>query len=417
LLGSLNMAAYLANLAPTGVVIAVLSIPAVFFAFSVLFARSAAPRLPPWATTLAFPTAWTSYEYLLSVVSPHGSFGSLAYSQVDFLPLIQLASLTGIWGITFVLTLIPSGMAVAWYCRQQSTRSLASITIVFSVGSLSLLYGWIRLAEPPSRPLLRVGLAVTDATIQYFRTEERPEALPVAEAYARRVRELAARGARVVVLPEKFVGITPSYLADVYQIFGDAARAGNAMVIAGLNLVGTPVWRNMAVVFSPEGRVLLDYDKAYPVPGIEREYKAGTHLGLIPAWQPPAGVAICKDMDFPGWSRRYGHAGIGVLFVPAWDFERDGRLHSRMAVLRGVEGGFAVIRSAQNGLLTVSDNHGRILAETASSQIPDALLIADIAPGWGRTIYSRFGDWFGWTSLLLLCIILYGAHGKSIVRR
>jgi apolipoprotein N-acyltransferase len=204
------------------------------------------------------------------------------------------------------------------------------------------------------------------------------------------------------VLPEKFVGVTPGYIDDVYRVLGDAARASNMMVVAGLNRVGLPVLRNTAVVFSPEGRVLLDYDKAYPVPGIEVGYEGGTRPGVIPAFQPPAGVAICKDMDFPNWTRRYARAGVGILFVPAWDFVRDARLHSRMAVLRGVEGGFAVVRAAQRGLMTVSDSHGRILAEGTSARIPDALLIADVAPGSGHTFYGRYGGWFGWIGILLL---------------
>jgi apolipoprotein N-acyltransferase len=411
LLGSLNMASYLATIVPIGVVIVVLMVPAVFFALSVLCARFADAKLPCWAGTLAFPAAWTSYEYLLSIVSPHGTFGSLAYSQTDFLLLIQIASIAGIWGITFVLTLVPSGIAAFWHHRQQSTHAFASLAIALSVGILSLAYGWTRLAEPNLSPPLRAGLAATDTTIRFFQTERREEALPVVEAYAQRIGELAAHGAQAVVLPEKFVGVTPGYVDDVYRILGDAARAGNVMVVAGLNRIGVPVLRNTAVVFSPEGRVLLDYDKAYPVPGIEVGYIAGTRQGFIPAFQPPAGVAICKDMDFPVWTRQY--EGVGILFVPAWDFVRDARLHSRMAVLRGVEGGFAVVRAAQKGLLTVSDSHGRILAEDTSARIPDALLIADVAPGRGHTFYSRFGDWVGWVGILLL----FSISSFSVARR
>jgi len=406
LFGSLNMASYLATLVPIGVVIAVLMVPALFFALSTLAARFAVRRIPSWAGVLAFPAAWTSYEYLLSILSPHGTFGSLAYSQTDFLPLIQIASATGIWGITFVLTLVPSGIATCWQHRQQRTRAFASLAIALCAGILSLAYGWTRLAEPNLNQPLRVGLAATDTSIRYFRTEKREEALPVVEAYAQRIGRLAAHGAQAVVLPEKFVGVTPDYVDDVYRILGEAARAGRVIAVAGLNRVGVSVLRNTAVVFSPEGQVLLEYDKAYPVPGIEVAYKVGTVPGFIPAFQPPAGVAICKDMDFPAWIRRYAQASTGILFVPAWDFVRDARLHSRMAVLRGVEGGFSVVRAAQRGLLTVSDSHGRILAEETSSQIPDTLLIADVAPGRGHTFYSRFGGWFGWAVILLLFGVL-----------
>ena len=49
-------------------------------------------------------------------------------------------------------------------------------------------------------------------------------------------------------------------------------------------------------------------------------------------------VAICKDLDYPPLGRAYARAEVGLLLVPAWDFQNDGWLHSRMAVMRGVEG-------------------------------------------------------------------------------
>ncbi|MGH7870359.1 MAG: nitrilase-related carbon-nitrogen hydrolase, partial [Candidatus Dormibacteraceae bacterium] len=118
------------------------------------------------------------------------------------------------------------------------------------------------------------------------------------------------------------------------------------------------------------------------------------------------GVEICKDMDFPKLSRTYGRADVGILFVPAWDFVRDGRLHSRMAVARAVENGFALVRCAADGLMTVSDYQGRIVAERASSRSSEELLVSKVGPGPGHTFYSRAGNWFAWVSLILLILIL-----------
>jgi apolipoprotein N-acyltransferase len=56
-------------------------------------------------------------------------------------------------------------------------------------------------------------------------------------------------------------------------------------------------------------------------------------------------MTICKDMDFPGLSREYGQDDTALLLVPAWDFELDGWLHGRMAILRGVESGFSIARA------------------------------------------------------------------------
>jgi hypothetical protein len=92
-------------------------------------------------------------------------------------------------------------------------------------------------------------------------------------------------------------------------------------------------------------------------------------------------VAICKDMDFPESFQDYGRYGAQILAVPAWDFGGDGRLHSRMAVLRGVENGFSIARVANRGVVTVYDAYGRILAERSSSGVAGALLVQNVSLG------------------------------------
>ncbi len=75
------------------------------------------------------------------------------------------------------------------------------------------------------------------------------------------------------------------------------------------------------------------------------------------------GVEICKDMDFPLLARQYSNDGARLMLVPAWDFVADGWLHGRMAILRGVESGFSIARSVKQGILTLSDSRGRVLAQ------------------------------------------------------
>src|SRR5687768_3429928 len=80
-----------------------------------------------------------------------------------------------------------------------------------------------------------------------------------------------------------------------------------------------PERRNVAVVFGPNGDVILEYDKQHLVPGIERAYRAGNSIGLLWGESVPTGVAICKDLDFIPLGRAYARAGVGLLLVPAWD--------------------------------------------------------------------------------------------------
>jgi apolipoprotein N-acyltransferase len=107
-------------------------------------------------------------------------------------------------------------------------------------------------------------------------------------------------------------------------------------------------------------------------------------------------------MDFPLLSRQYSRDGVGLLLVPAWDFADDAWLHGRMAVARGVESGFSIARAAKEGLLTVTDDRGRVLAERNSKSAPFTTLVADVPIRHTTTIYARLGDWFAWLNILML---------------
>ncbi len=117
-------------------------------------------------------------------------------------------------------------------------------------------------------------------------------------------------------------------------------------------------------------------------------------------------------MDFPALSRRYGAERAGLLLVPAWDFTVDGWLHSRMAVLRGVENGFTIVRCAKQGILTISDNRGRIVAEQNAATVPLASLLALAPVGHDDTLYTRFGDWFAWLNIAGLAMLLFIPHWR-----
>ena len=81
-----------------------------------------------------------------------------------------------------------------------------------------------------------------------------------------------------------------------------------------------------------------------------------------------------------------------------------------MAVLRAVENGFALARSARNGLLTLSDNRGRILAETATAPGRFASISGILSVAPEETFYARTGDWFAW-----LCVATFGVLIASLV--
>lgn len=408
-LGSLNLFSYLSRVLPPAIVLVLLMAPALVFGVAIAFGGAATRRIGPLAGALAFPAAWTSYEFLLSLVSPHGTALSLGYSQVQWLTLMQIVSVTGLWGVVFLVTYVPSAVAAAVSCRAPRAAVPALALLVAATA-----FGALRLHGAATAPPIRVGLAVTDTDINRVNETTDPETtLSIVRAYGDRIDRLAREGATLIVLPEKMTGATPAVAPEAASVLAAAARRNHTIVVAGINRVAIDPRRNVAWVFGPDGRRLVEYDKHHMLPGPETGYLVGLQPALFPASDAQAGVAICKDMDFQGWSREYGRSGVRLLAVPAWDFVVDGRFHFRMALVRSIENGFAMVRAAEQGLLTVTDGYGRAIASKTSG--PEALLVADVAPGPGATFYTRAGDWYGWLALGLA--VSLGLRSASQVRR
>ena len=154
------------------------------------------------------------------------------------------------------------------------------------------------------------------------------------------------------------------------------------------------------------------YVKHHLLPPFEDVDRPGTELTLLSQPTGVWGIEICKDMDFPTLSRQYGAKGVGLLLVPAWDFTLDGWLHGRMAVMRGVESGFTIARTAKTGQLTVSDDRGRVLGEESSAAAPFSSLVVKAPVRHTDTLYLRWGDYFAWANVTAVLVLLYSAIRK-----
>jgi len=404
--------AYWSALPPGMLALLLVAVPAPWTVVAVVW-RVIARRTGPVVTALAWAALVPLAEYLVARVSPNGTFGSLAYTQASVLAIIQLAAVTGIRGISFVVSLGSATLAVMWRSRDSRSAREAAFGVAALVVAATLVYGDLRLAAPSPSAIVRVGLAAADTTNRPF-AENARDALRVARGYAARVAALAPRGLQYVVLPEKFVAVRPPDDYGVRVVLAGVARRYRVTVVAGLNAIGQTPPHNFATVFGPDGLTVLDYDKVHLVPGLEDGYHKGGTPGLLPDTAVAAGVAICKDLDFVPTGLAYARAGVGLVLVPAWDFGADGWLHSRMAVLRGVEGGYAVARAATDGLLTVSDARGRIVAERSSRDASEVLVSAGVRVAPGGTIYSRSGDWFAALCLLVVVLAALAARRRGV---
>jgi len=391
--------------AAMGVVIfAIAVVPALAFMGAVLSARLAARRLPAAAAVLTFPALWTGWEVLSSTLSPHGTFGAWAYSQLSMPVVVQSASLLGLWVIGFLIALFASCLAFGVRRRAPSVIVAGCALVLANIA----FGGWT--LDKPSPPTMRVAASARDH-------DDSVSPNGVASQQAAEVRHLAERGAKVVVFEEKAALLPADRRDAVLAPLVAAARETGVTVVAGYDQTG-PERRNVAFTISPDGHV-ASYAKRHLIPGLESYYVAGASPGLLGTGES---VAICKDFDFQRTLRLDAAAGakaggLGLMLAPAWDFGADGWLHARMAILRGVEGGYAIVRAASNGLLTISDAQGRVRARHASGSTRYASVIADVPLGTGPTLYVRIGDIFGWLAgavgLLLVAFSLRAPSGAT----
>ena len=404
--GAMNQFGYLPLLLFAGTT----ALSATAFTLSVLLFRALAARAGNQAyAPIAFAAAWTAFEFVRSHFSSLGTFESLAYTQVLNLPIIQLASLTAIWGISFLLMLVPASMAAIWHAHRIENSWRTPGLFAGGLLAASLLFGLCRLYLPEASPAITVGLSAVPATREELRSQDIATLTAVLDRYSRTIETLAANGAQFVLLPEKIASLNPASRETGLSLLSQAASQNQVTLIAGLSLQDKQL-RNTALLFAPDGSLTGSYDKQHLLSPYENGYTPGQTLTLVETGTgASAGIAICKDMDFVLPAREYSRQGAGLLFVPALDFHTDAWLHARVAVLRGVEGNVAVVRAAQWGLLTVSDSRGRLLGSVTANDQSVSTLFVKVPPGSGYSLYSRLGDWLGWLCLaatFLACVRL-----------
>ncbi|MBV8207063.1 MAG: hypothetical protein JO041_09745 [Acidobacteria bacterium] len=411
--GTINMWHYLLAAVELPLLLAFLfsALPACLFGAAVLLFRRFAGTRRAWCAAAALPTFWVTVEYVNNVASRDGTFLNLGYTQMNFLPMVQIASVTGLWGITFCVLIASSALA-AFICSKGARQGsrMAAATLIWLAALLA--WGeWRVLRTPTPQRLVKVTLLASGVGTTFPRNDA--AAIGLLGDYAAKAERAAASGVDLIVLPEKIALVSEAGANQGDALFSSLASRTGAAVLAGIDR-GTLTRRfNEARLYFPEGGKAV-YDKHHMVPRAEDVDQPGTSIMVLRQPSGTWGMEICKDMDFPALSRSYGRAGTALLVVPAWDFTLDAWLHGRMAIMRGVESGFTIVRAAKQGTLTVSDDRGRVLAEQDSASVPFATLEALAPVRHDDTLYSHWGDWFAWLNAAGFAgLLLAGRAGSS----
>jgi apolipoprotein N-acyltransferase len=369
-----------------------------------------------WPQTLVFPAALVAAELLRSKL-PEGpaSWYALGYTQYGDLPLMQLASLTGIWGISFLVGWLASSLEWAWErgFAWPLLRPLA-LAVASTLALVLLCGGWRLGGKQPATVRAAVVSFPHDVfgASEMFRIADGREPVEgevaaklelLHDRFFSRTEREARAGARLVAWPEmNFLVLESDEAAQLERAKRLAARE-RIYLAMGMGTVlasGPKRFQNKTVLVDPTGAVDYTYLKSHPVVGWEeRVMQAGD--GRLPVVATALGrvaTAICFDGDDPALVRQAGRGGADLFILPANDWAAVKRTHLEMAAFRAIENGVPLLRPASFGISGAFDAQGRLLGETDHFAAAGALVV-ELPVAGTPTLYSRVGDLFAWLCL------------------
>ena len=391
--------------APPFMFIIIAVIVGIVMVLPLLADRLIAPRFQGMLSTLVFPLAWTTMEYVNSL-GPYATWGSLAYTQYGNLPLMQLLSVTGLWGLVFLITWFASVVNWAWEQKFAWQKMRGVVGIYTCILALVLLFGGARLAFfPPESKTVRVASITTPGILSQFMEFLESRKIPPLEETIEVMENLSVQAARAgakIAFWQEYGALVAK--DDEKAFIGRGSKVAlqeNIYLMLGMGVLSPdPSERgeNKVVLIDPSGTVRWNYLKYNLVPGIEAPYMVQGE-GKIPVLDTPFGKiasVICFDLDFARFVRQAGKEGADLLLGPSLDWREITPLHTRMTTFRSIENGFSMIRCTGGGLSIAVDYQGRALTVADDFTTDEPVMISDVPSKGVTTIYSQIGDLFAW---------------------
>jgi apolipoprotein N-acyltransferase len=396
---------------------------AVYPGLFALFLQQAVRRFGPAGIWLT-PLLWVAGEWLRGTVKPGFPWVLLGTSQATVQPVIQLASVVGVYGVSAFVAAV-STAAVALTMSSRAMRQAAVVALVAGVGIVA--WGSWRVADGA---LLERGEPVRVGIVQGSIPQEQKWdarfSRDIIDRYLSLSRRVIADGAELVIWPESstpFPFDTNSAMAEPIRLL--AARAQVPFIIGSdRSEPGAPGepgrYYNAAVLVGADGQSRQWYHKMrlapfgeyvpyesllfFVGPLVEKvsSFTAGTEAVVFDADGRRVSVAICYESIYPDLARRFveqGSALLATITNDAWfGWSSAPYQHFEQAAVRAVEQGRYVVRAANTGISGAVDPYGRVIARTPLFE-PVALTV-DVRLLTERTIYSRIGDVVVWCGLV-----------------
>jgi len=371
----------------------------------------------PARLLLAAPALWTALEFLRGA-GPFGfTWGDLGYALYRQGSILQLASWTGVWGLSFLIVFVNAGLLVAWKRRKLRVVLLVGLVLLGVVGwgNWQRGEGRRRMVDAPTRRIALVQPNIPQ------REKSDPRMLDSLRERVRSLLDGIDQNVDLVVLPES---ILPTLILEdsaTLEMLSRFAQDHRAAVLFGSFTAEDDGLFNSAVLLTSEGEVIGQYDKVQLVPfsteyfplinvlkraGLDRwlgplslgSLSRGAGFGTLAWGEITLGAPICFESAFGRISRAFVRRGANLIVTitnDAW-FKDSMELeqHFAMGIVRAVETGRAFVQVANTGLSGAVNPVGEVLLKVPPHQATVAYV--DVPLLQGQTGYVRLGDWFMW---------------------
>lgn len=410
----------------------------IFFAVSTLTGGIEYAAFGVWYRTTRWPrsalrpfvvaAAWVAAELARGTLFTGNPWALVGYSQVAVLPLLQIADVTGVYGVSFLVVAANAALAELWLARRTpDARRQAAIGSALVAASvvLALAYGTVRLERFPSEgPAVRVAAVQSDVEVITQWNPDRQDAN--LDVHLALTAELLRRDTPAVVFwPESAMTFfVESDVAARKRIRDLLAGSGAELVAGGPRATGGgPPYYNTAFLIAPDGRIVGAQDKRWLIPfaeyfplgsvGLLRrrfgridEVSPGTRLAPLPATGGPAGVLVCHESLFPEAAAAQVHARASWLVNLSNDSWHGGAKYSLLAfdvvVLRAIEQRRWVVRASTSGPSGLVAPSGRTVARTAP--FTRDTVVGTVHPRREPSPYARLGDVFAWSCAVVAVV-------------
>jgi apolipoprotein N-acyltransferase len=377
----------------------------------------------PLLSTLVYPASLIVVQFLLSYVEELGTVLNWTGSLFSMKPLIQLVSITGVWGPSFLVGWFASIANTLWEEQFDLKKVRLPVAIFGGIFAATMLWGGIRMVSlAPGPGTVKVGSVVVGLPEDnlFYMYLDLPEATQIQQKekyrqWSREVQDklfvtseqLIPSGIKILAWPSGNAVVFAEDEAQLIQRMQNFAREHQIYFFPSLLVLGDYEGpdRNRVLAIRPDGQIEYTHFKG-------RNPNAGFYQGnTIDVIDTPYGriaSPICFEMEFHRFIRQVGEKNVDILIVPGDEPSKDNAIvHTELSMFRCIENGCSMLRTTLEGLTMGMDYQGRVLSQMNYYLTLDNRTIITELPTRGvRTLYSQWGDWFAYVCVILLIFLV-----------